>query len=50
MVFNKIDAYHPETIAEDDLVTERTEAHFSIQEWEDTWMARTHGDSILFQR
>ncbi|HPF11770.1 MAG TPA: GTPase HflX [Flavobacteriaceae bacterium] len=47
MVFNKIDAYHPETIAEDDLVTERTEAHFSIQEWEDTWMARTHGDSIF---
>ena len=47
MVFNKIDAYHPETIEEDDLVTEKTEAHFTLQEWEKTWMSRVNGDAIF---
>ena len=47
MVFNKIDAYHPETIDEDDLITEKTEAHFTLQEWEQTWMSRMNGDAIF---
>jgi GTP-binding protein HflX len=47
MVFNKIDAYHPETIEEDDIVTEKTEAHFTLQEWEQTWMNRVNGDAIF---
>ena len=47
MVFNKIDQYHPETIEEDDLVTERTSAHFTLEEWKNTWFNKI-GDRALF--
>lgn len=47
MVFNKIDQYRHETIACDDLVTEKTEKHFTIEEWKQTWMQRV-GDRALF--
>jgi GTP-binding protein HflX len=47
MVFNKIDQYHPETIEEDDLVTERTSAHFTLDEWKNTWFNKI-GDRALF--
>ncbi|MCV6629386.1 MAG: GTPase HflX [Flavobacteriaceae bacterium] len=47
MVFNKIDAYTHETIEEDDLVTERTTRHFSLEDWENTWMQRS-GENALF--
>jgi GTP-binding protein HflX len=38
MVFNKIDAYTNETIDEDDLVTEKTKAHYTLEDWKKTWM------------
>ena len=47
MVFNKIDAYSEEKIAEDDLTTERTKAHYSLQDWRETWMNRL-GENVLF--
>ncbi|MDR6300064.1 GTPase HflX [Mesonia maritima] len=47
MVFNKIDAYKPEKIEEDDLVTEKTTAHNTLKEWKQTWMNRL-GDDVLF--
>ena len=47
MVFNKIDLYKHETIEDDDLMTERTERHFTIEEWKRTWMQRV-GDRALF--
>ncbi|WP_299435796.1 GTPase HflX [uncultured Aquimarina sp.] len=47
MVFNKIDAYKHETIDEDDLTTERTEIHYTLEEWKQTWMSRI-GDNALF--
>lgn len=47
MVFNKIDAYEPETIDEDDLETEKTKAHYTLTEWKKTWMARMDGDAIF---
>lgn len=47
MVFNKIDAYVPETYDEEDLMVERKGVHYSIEEWKQTWMARTNGDSIF---
>lgn len=47
MVFNKIDAYEPESIEDDDLVTERTKSHYTLKEWKKTWMARTDGDVIF---
>lgn len=47
MVFNKIDQYHPEKIEEDDLVTERTSAHFTLEEWKKTWFGKI-GEDALF--
>ena len=35
MVFNKIDAYHQEAIDEDDLITEKTKAHYTLEEWQE---------------
>ena len=47
MVFNKIDQYQPETIDEDDLVTEKTTAHFTLEDWKKTWFNKM-GDKALF--
>lgn len=47
MVFNKIDQYEHETIEEDDLMTEKTGKHFTLKEWENTWMEKI-GDRALF--
>ncbi|MBA6156069.1 GTPase HflX [Tenacibaculum sp. S7007] len=47
MVFNKIDAYTHETIDEDDLVTEKTKAHYSLADWEKTWMNDLEKESIF---
>ncbi|MFV8280966.1 GTPase HflX [Christiangramia marina] len=47
MVFNKIDAYEPEEIKEDDLVTERTSAHYTLKEWKKTWMNKM-GNNVVF--
>ncbi len=47
MVFNKIDAYEPEKIDDDDLITEKTSAHYTLKEWKKTWMNRM-GDNVLF--
>lgn len=46
LVFNKIDAYTHETIDEDDLVTQPTKAHYTLEDWKRTWMAE--GDNCLF--
>ncbi len=47
MVFNKIDQYQPEKIDDDDLVTERTSAHFTLEEWQKTWFGKM-GNHVLF--
>lgn len=47
MVFNKIDAYRAEKLEEDDLMTERTSSHYSLEEWKNTWMNRM-GENVLF--
>lgn len=47
MVFNKIDKYHPEDYDETDLITERTEKHFSLDEWKNTWMSKVGKDAIF---
>lgn len=47
MVFNKIDRYTHETIDDDDLSTQKTSRHFTLQEWRQTWMNRA-GDHVLF--
>lgn len=47
MVFNKIDAYEAESIEADDLTTERTKAHYTLEEWKRTWMHSADGDAIF---
>lgn len=47
MVFNKIDAYTHQTIDQDDLMTEKTSQHFTLEEWKQTWMNRMNGDAIF---
>ncbi|WP_299798612.1 GTPase HflX [uncultured Maribacter sp.] len=47
MVFNKIDQYEHDTIDDDDLITERTGRHFTINDWKQTWMEKV-GDRAIF--
>ena len=47
MVFNKIDAYQPDIIDDDDLVTEKTKAHYTLEEWKRTWMNTTNNQAIF---
>ncbi|HTG66425.1 MAG TPA: GTPase HflX, partial [Flavobacterium sp.] len=48
MVFNKIDAYRHLTIDEDDLMTEKTTKHYTLEEWKSTWMSRVGQQNALF--
>jgi len=48
MVFNKIDACRHLTIDEDDLMTEKTPRHFTLEEWKQTWMHRLGESKALF--
>ncbi|REE83462.1 GTP-binding protein HflX [Lutibacter oceani] len=48
MVFNKIDAYQHETIDDDDLVTEKTKVHYTLEDWKKTWMNRLDENNCLF--
>ncbi len=47
MVFNKIDQYEAEPLEEDDLITERTSRHYSLEEWEKTWMKKMDGNALF---
>ena len=40
MVFNKIDAFEHETIDEDDLTTERSKEHYTLDDWKKSWYAK----------
>jgi GTP-binding protein HflX len=48
MVFNKIDAYQHLTIEEDDLITEKTNRHNTLEEWKQTWMNKVGSENALF--
>ncbi|MDN3708775.1 GTPase HflX [Myroides ceti] len=48
MVFNKIDAYKPENFDAEDLTTERTTKHYSIEEWKKTWMSKVGENNTIF--
>jgi len=47
MVFNKIDKFEHEIIDEDDLITEKTKAHYTLEDWEKTWMSKLDDDCIF---
>ncbi|GEC79122.1 GTPase HflX [Flavobacterium aquatile] len=48
MVFNKIDAFKHLTIDEDDLITEKTSKHYTLEEWKQTWMSNVGAENALF--
>jgi len=48
MVFNKIDAFKHLTIEEDDLITEKTKKHYTLDEWKQTWMSDVGEQNALF--
>jgi len=48
MVFNKIDAYKHLSIDHDDLITEKTTKHYTLEEWKSTWMSKMGEDKALF--
>ena len=48
MIFNKIDAYKPERFDQEDLMTERTSKHYSIDEWQKTWMSKVGENNAIF--
>lgn len=47
MIFNKIDAYTHDTIDEDDLVTEKTKAHFTLEELQKSWMSKMENNCVF---
>lgn len=48
MVFNKIDAYKHEIIEKDDLITEKTSKHYTLEEWKATWMSNVGEKKAIF--
>ena len=47
LVFNKIDNYQAIEIEEDDLITEKTKKHYTLDEWKKTWMHEL-GENVIF--
>ncbi len=47
MVFNKIDAYTYETIDEDDITTQKTKNHYTLDDWKHTWMNDLSKEAIF---
>jgi GTPase len=47
MVFNKIDQYDHKTIDEDDLITEKTKAHYTLKDWKKTWMSKMNNNCVF---
>lgn len=48
MVFNKIDSFKHLTIDEDDLMTEKTKRHYTLEEWKTTWMNNVGENNAIF--
>lgn len=47
LAFNKVDAYKYKKIAEDDLITEPTKDHYTLEDWKKTWMNKL-GEDVVF--
>jgi len=47
MVFNKIDAYQPQPWDDNELVEERGKKHYTLEEWEQTWMSKMNGQALF---
>ena len=47
MVFNKIDAYENEPWDEAELIEQRSVLHYTLEEWQQTWMHRMNGNALF---
>lgn len=47
MVFNKIDAYQAKSWDDTDLMAERGPQHYTLAEWEATWMHKMNGAALF---
>jgi len=47
MIFNKIDAYQAEKVDPDDLSPRLNNRHFTLEQWQKTWFARTDRQAIF---
>jgi GTP-binding protein HflX len=47
MVFNKIDAFKHDTIQEDDLTTERSKDHYTLEDWKKSWYAKMENQCVF---
>ncbi|MDO6737657.1 GTPase HflX [Wenyingzhuangia sp. 2_MG-2023] len=47
MVFNKIDSYTYQSIDDDDLMTEKTEKHYTLEELKNSWMSKMQEDCVF---
>jgi len=48
MVFNKIDAFRYLEIEKDDLITQKTKYHNTLDDWRKTWMSKIGEERTLF--
>ena len=47
LVFNKIDNFQAVEIEEDDLITQKTKKHYTLDQWKKTWMNEL-GENVIF--
>lgn len=47
MIFNKIDSYQPQNFDQTDLIIKRSSVHFSLKEWEKTWISKMNGETVF---
>jgi len=47
MVFNKIDAYNAAPWDDTELIEQRSEKHYSLEEWQKTWMHKVNGNALF---
>ena len=47
MVFNKIDAYNAAPWDDAELIEQRSEKHYSLEEWQKTWMHKVNGNALF---
>lgn len=47
MVFNKIDAFTHESIEQDDLTTEYSKEHYTLEDWKKSWYAKRDNQCVF---
>ena len=47
MIFNKIDTYNAAPWDDSELIEQRSEKHYSLEEWQKTWMHKVNGNALF---